>query len=117
MGAPAGAVAAAARASGLMLEADAAQSVSGGCINAAWRIPSPAGTVFLKTNRASGREMFDAEAAGLRSLREARALDEPMPTLVGGDDAWQLFGCQGARRHAGRLPEPPLRCRPARRWT
>jgi fructosamine-3-kinase len=76
-----------------MLEADAAQSVSGGCINAAWRIPSPAGTVFLKTNRADAVDLFEAEADGLEALRAAGGVRVPGVLGVGSaaDAAWLLL--------------------------
>ena len=86
-------VEAAADAAGIALDAAGARAVGGGCINAAWRVPGPDGPVFLKTNRASGREMFDAEAAGLRSLREAQALRVPEVLAAGlaADTAWLML--------------------------
>ena len=41
----------------------AARPVSGGDINAAWRIETPSEPLFLKTASAADFDMFDAEAA------------------------------------------------------
>ena len=86
-------VGAAADAAGIALDATGARAVGGGCINVAWRVPGPDGAVFLKANRASDRAMFEAEAAGLRSLREAHALRVPEVLAVGLDagSAWLLL--------------------------
>ena len=72
------------------LEADLAQhaerpitisserSVGGGSINDAYRLDTTAGTYFVKTNQADRfPSMFEAEADGLRRLREVSAILTP----------------------------------------
>ncbi|MEE9492872.1 MAG: fructosamine kinase family protein [Gammaproteobacteria bacterium] len=58
-------------------------SVSGGCINQAWRVPSSAGELFIKVNQASKLAMFEAEEAGLRELQQCRLLNIPVPICSG----------------------------------
>jgi len=48
--------------------------VSGGDINAAWRLETAGGTLFVKTAPVADFDMFDAEAAGLEALAAAEAL-------------------------------------------
>jgi fructosamine-3-kinase len=82
-----------AAACGLRLDAASLRSVSGGSINAAARMDSDAGPVFLKTNRADGREMFAAEAEGLAELAAAGAVRVPRVYGTGVDEgrAWLLL--------------------------
>lgn len=51
--------------------------VSGGSINAAWRLESGADVVFVKTNRADGLDMFEAEAQGLTAMAAANGIRVP----------------------------------------
>lgn len=44
------------------------QSLSGGCINQAWRVGDGERDYFVKINVAAGLPMFEAEAAGLAEL-------------------------------------------------
>ncbi len=59
------------------------QSVSGGCINEAWKLDGLDGPVFLKTNRADRIELFAAEMRSLEMLRESGAIRVPEPFAHG----------------------------------
>jgi fructosamine-3-kinase len=75
---------------GRRVSAEQARPVAGGCINAAWRMRSTGGDVFVKTNRPESLSMFEAEAEGLDELAKAGALRVPVVfgTGVSGDLAW-----------------------------
>ena len=68
---------------GIDVEGADARPVSGGDISAAWRLDSPAGSVFLKTGPASSYEMFAAEAEGLSELAQANAVRVPAVIALG----------------------------------
>ena len=53
------------------------QAVGGGDINAAWRLETNTGYVFLKTSHAELADMFSAEAEGLQELADAKAIRVP----------------------------------------
>ncbi len=59
------------------------RSVGGGCINSAYRIEGAGQRYFVKMNTASGLEMFEAEADGLRELGAPGALRVPQPVCSG----------------------------------
>ncbi len=87
----------------------ARRSVGGGCINSAYVLEGAKRRYFVKTNRASALEMFQAEAEGLDELARANAVRVPQPVCAGstGDIAYlvmeyiPLGGSQ--RQAAGRL--------------
>jgi protein-ribulosamine 3-kinase len=89
----AGVVAAASRATGLALDPARVRPVGGGCINAAWRLETGDGPVFLKTNAARRQDMFEAEADGLAALGRADGVRVPrvLGTGVAGADAWLML--------------------------
>lgn len=58
-------------------------SVAGGCINQAFRVHSDGLSFFVKTNDASGLDMFAAEAEGLEELGGATGLCIPGPVCFG----------------------------------
>ncbi|WP_426993437.1 fructosamine kinase family protein [Methylomonas sp. CM2] len=58
-------------------------SVGGGDINAAYRLRADGVDWFVKLNRASLADMFAAEAAGLRELRESDTVEVPEPICHG----------------------------------
>lgn len=64
--------------------------VAGGSINSAWCLGDGRTSVFVKTNLASARDMFEAEADGLRALEAAGGIRVPHPLAVGtsGDQAY-----------------------------
>ncbi|MDH3646538.1 MAG: fructosamine kinase family protein [Gammaproteobacteria bacterium] len=62
---------------GVSVTADTARPLRGGSINAAWRVNSNAGTLFVKFNDAGRHDMFVAEAAGLAELAQANAVRVP----------------------------------------
>lgn len=66
------------------------QPVSGGDINAAWRVQTSDGDLFMKTSGADAFEMFSAEADGLQELDRASAVRVPVVVACGvsGPDAW-----------------------------
>jgi len=57
--------------------------VSGGDISAAWRLETDTGDLFLKTGPAASRDMFAAEADGLRELAAAGAVRVPAVIATG----------------------------------
>ncbi len=93
-------------------------SISGGCINHAFKIDTTIGEFFLKHNNASlYPEMFSAEEQGLRLLRDAGEIFIPRPICSGEDGTnsflildfvrdgtrvnnfWDAFGVSLARLH------------------
>jgi fructosamine-3-kinase len=78
------------------------RSVSGGCINQGYAVSGDTATYFVKLNRASQIEMFEAEALGLKQMLETNTIRVPKPMGVGtaGDSAyivmeWLEFGGSG----------------------
>lgn len=67
-----------------------ASPVPGGSINSAYCFESKANRCFVKVNRADRLAMFEAEAAGLRTLNETQALTVPSPLCTGAfeTNAW-----------------------------
>lgn len=59
------------------------RAVGGGCINAAYVLEGGDVSYFVKTNKAAGLSMFQAEAEGLRALAAARAIRVPEPICTG----------------------------------
>jgi fructosamine-3-kinase len=80
---------------GLEGRVEGVAGVSGGCINHGARVDTPdGGSFFLKWNAAAPPGLFDAEADGLRALRDAGALRVPEPFARGGGSgvpAWLLM--------------------------
>ena len=68
-------------------------TVGGGCINEAARIRYGDVIYFVKFNRASGFDMFAAEAQGLKELRQCPELKIPAPVCFGSDgqSAWLVM--------------------------
>ncbi len=71
----------------------AQRSVGGGCINSAYVLEGGERRYFVKTNRASALEMFQAEAEGLAELARAHAVRVPQPVCAGltGDSAYLVM--------------------------
>lgn len=107
----------------------AATPISGGDINAAYRLtPADGARVFMKANRAADADFFRAEADGLEALRAAGAIGVPKVIGAGDDprygrflllewiepaarqpDFWETFGRRLAALHrmpAGRFGWP-----------
>ena len=64
----------------------------GGCINPGGRLKTTAGTFFLKWNSAKKfPSMFNAEAKGLKLLRNANAIEIPAVIGTGEDDDIQFI--------------------------
>ncbi|HEY9609871.1 fructosamine kinase family protein [Allocoleopsis sp.] len=101
------------------------RSVSGGCINQGYAVSGDSETYFVKLNRASQIEMFEAEALGLKQMLETNTIRVPKPMGVGtaGDSAyivmeWLEFGGSGntqaweemgrnlAQMHRAKPPQP-----------
>lgn len=59
--------------------------VSGGDISAAWHLETDSGDLFLKTGPAASRDMFTAEAEGLRELAAVGAVRVPAVIATGVD--------------------------------
>jgi fructosamine-3-kinase len=55
------------------------RSVGGGCINQGYCVSSNTRTYFVKLNQASQVLMFEAEALGLKQMRETQAIRVPKP--------------------------------------
>ena len=66
------------------------QSVTGGDISDAWRLPTESGPVFLKTGPAASAAMFAAEADGLDEIAAAETIRTPRALGAGtaGPIAW-----------------------------
>ncbi len=78
------------RQAGITLSDGPVESVGGGSINRAYRVPSAAGPVFVKINASSALSMLEAEAAGLVALQGANAVRVPavLATGLAGDVAY-----------------------------
>jgi protein-ribulosamine 3-kinase len=63
-----------------------AQSIGGGCINAAFVLRGNDQQYFVKQNRADLAIMFQAEAAGLQALAQSAVIRVPSPVAVGADE-------------------------------
>jgi fructosamine-3-kinase len=79
----------------LHFEPTGTERVGGGCIHEAWKLTgeAPQGTrhFFAKVNRRESLPMFNAEAEGLRALREARCIRVPRVIACeddGDEQAW-----------------------------
>jgi fructosamine-3-kinase len=68
-------------------------AVGGGCINQAVRLQYGGQTYFVKLNGAAQVGMFEAEARGLRELRDSHTLRVPEPLCWGvdGQTAWLVL--------------------------
>jgi fructosamine-3-kinase len=85
------------------------RSVGGGCINSGYAVSNGQHTYFVKLNRASGLEMFAAEAAGLQQMQETNTIRVPAPVCYGiADDSaylvqeWLEMGRSGSWADMGR---------------
>ncbi len=60
------------------------QSVSGGCINEAWKVEDQQQrTWFVKLNKPSRTLMFEAELLGLQAIRDSQSILAPKPLCAG----------------------------------
>ncbi len=59
------------------------RAVSGGCINQGYQIKGGDRTYFVKLNQASQREMFAAEALGLKQIQATQTIRVPTPICTG----------------------------------
>jgi fructosamine-3-kinase len=59
------------------------QSVGGGCINQGYAVSSSTITYFVKLNKASLLDMFEAEALGLKQMLDTKTIRVPKPICVG----------------------------------
>jgi fructosamine-3-kinase len=101
------------------------RSVSGGCINQGYAVSGDTETYFVKLNRASQIEMFEAEALGLKQMLDTNTIRVPKPMGVGtaGDSAyivmewlefagsgntqaWEEMGRKLAQMHRAQPPQP-----------
>ena len=80
-------------ATGISAKLEQHGTVGGGCINEASRIRYGDAIYFVKFNRASGFDMFAAEAQGLKELRQCNELKIPAPVCFGSDgqSAWLVM--------------------------
>ncbi len=99
------------------LQLKEAVSVSGGCINCAYKLFTNQGSFFLKWNKGSLSEMFISEEKGLDLLHRHSPIRTPKPYGKGilgeksylltewidqgtqSSDFWQNFGSRLARQH------------------
>jgi fructosamine-3-kinase len=67
--------------------------VGGGCINRGFRVSGASQRYFVKLNRAGRRDMFDAEADGLRAIEHTGAVRVPRAVCAGEDerDCWLVL--------------------------
>lgn len=80
-------------ATGAAFEPHAPDTLGGGCINSAFRLSDGRRDYFVKTNRATLADMFEAEAAGLAAMAETGTLRVPEPVCHGvtGDTAYLVI--------------------------
>ena len=79
-----------AEATGTPFVPGAPRGMGGGCINTAVKLCDGERCFFIKLNRASLLDMFEAEAAGLEEMASAGAIRVPRPVVTGkdGSEAW-----------------------------
>jgi len=81
------------------------EPVGGGCIHNAFVL----GDYFLKTNRPSFLEMFEAEVDGLRAIRATGTIRAPEPVIAGADESAAFLAMErmdlGGRGDEGALGE------------
>jgi fructosamine-3-kinase len=65
------------RATGTTFDLESARTVGGGCINEGYRLTGRTGSYFVKLNRRSGLDMFEAEAAGLEEMATSPTVRVP----------------------------------------
>jgi fructosamine-3-kinase len=75
-----------ANAIGRNVKIQSVQSISGGDINAAFRLQSTSDSYFVKLNQANRHGMFEAELAGLQALAETETVTVPKPLVHGVTD-------------------------------
>jgi protein-ribulosamine 3-kinase len=80
------------------------ESVSGGDINAAWRIEGGGRAFFVKVNAPERLPMFEAEAAGLAEIARSGTIRVPQPVCsgAGSDASWLVLEYIGLNRAGGR---------------
>lgn len=78
---------------GEALQVDSAYAMGGGCINAAYVLKADTRHFFIKVNSASGLDMFEAEAEGLREISQSHTLRVPDALCWGiaGDNAYLVM--------------------------
>lgn len=92
------------QATGEPFQCETHRSVGGGSINQSYAISNGQRTYFLKVNRATGYEMFAAEAVGLKQIDQTQTIRVPKPICWGiANDAaylvmeWLEFARSGDR--------------------
>ncbi|MEW5757443.1 MAG: fructosamine kinase family protein [Pseudomonadota bacterium] len=68
---------------GQPFQVESERAMGGGCINEAYLVAGAGQQYFVKLNSADAREMFEAEAEGLRELAASRAIRVPAPICGG----------------------------------
>lgn len=110
---------------GKTFEINDRQTVSGGCINQGYAVSGNTDTYFVKLNKATQVEMFEAEALGLKQMLETQTIRIPKPICVGtvGDisylalewlefggsnstQSWEDMGRMLAAMHQAKPPQP-----------
>jgi len=71
------------RMTGNRFHIDNHQSVTGGCINSAFKVTDDEQSYFIKTNNAAYATMFEAEAEALREMAASRTVRVPEPVCYG----------------------------------
>lgn len=59
------------------------RSIGGGCINQGYAVSSNTTTYFVKLNKVSQLDMFEAEALGLKQMLDTKTIRVPKPICVG----------------------------------
>ena len=68
---------------GESFKVDRHHSIGGGCINQGYRLDSNEHSYFVKLNKASLVEMFEAEALGLKQIWQTQTIRVPKPICTG----------------------------------
>lgn len=95
------------QACGLNVNSKLVKSVGGGCISTAFLVGDQNQQVFVKTNPLSLLGMFEAEAAGLKTMAQAKAIliPEAYCTGLSGETAFiamQAINMRSAQHHSNR---------------
>ena len=68
-------------------------SITGGCINQAYRLDGDNTSYFIKLNAADGLAMFEAECDGLQAITNTCTIKAPRPLCIGSsnEQAWLIM--------------------------
>jgi len=83
-------------------------SITGGCINEAFRVEGAGQQYFVKLNQAEHHDMFTAEAAGLAELSQPAVIKIPLPVCYGSTGEYAYLVTEYCASHTDTHPSHAL---------